>query len=79
METTGNKISIVHWHDPMELRLFDKPIACVTNNDKILTFKHTDSPCDKGDSEKSMRTWLWRVEKYNIKCWCFLSELIPNE
>lgn len=77
METTGNLISIVHWHDPMELRLFDKPIACVTNNDKVLTFKHNDY--FNGDSERNMNEWMWRVEKYNIKCWCFLSELIPSK
>ena len=62
--------SIIHWKTPQELHMFDKPVVCVTNNGNIVTFK-----TNRGKES----TWLWHVEKYNVKYWCFASEVIPVE
>ncbi len=64
----NEKISIIHWNAPDGLCLFDKDIVCLTNNGKILTLK----------ARQVERDWKWLCDKYSIKYWCFLSELIPN-
>lgn len=65
----NEKISIIHWNAPDDLRLFDKDIVCLTNNGKIMTLK----------ARQVERDWKWLCDKYSIKYWCFLSELIPNK
>lgn len=62
--------SIVHWKEPSELGLFDRPVVCVTQNNKIITFK---------TQHANKSTWDWHVEKYHVKYWAFLSEIMPFE
>ena len=64
-----NMVSIIHWKDPEKLKLFDKDIVCLTGNNKLLTFK----------VRQVERDWKWLCDKYNVKHWCFLSEVIPEE
>ena len=52
------------------MHIFDKPVVCVTKNGNIVTFK-----TNRGKES----TWLWHVEKYNVKYWCFASVIIPVE
>lgn len=61
---------IVHWQEPCKLKVYDKPVVCVTNSGKVLTF---NTNCGKES------TWLWHVRKYNVKYWAFVSEVIPFE
>lgn len=61
--------SIIHWKHTLELGLYDKPLVCITTNNKVVTF----------NSAKDNQHWLWLVSKYNMLCWCFLSELLPEE
>lgn len=62
--------SIIHWKEPKELKVFNVSIICITNNGNIITFK---------TNHNKESVWLWHVEKYNIKYWCFQSEIIPYE
>ena len=48
---------------------YQSPILCMTGNGKLMTLKDTSSSL--GGSN-----WSWYVEKYNIKYWCYQSELI---
>lgn len=58
--------SIVVWKNAKYERPDNnKPLLCLSKNGKLLTFK------ESGDS----RIWYWHVEKYNIECWCYQSEL----
>ena len=68
METTGAKVCIIHWNEPDKLKIFDKDIVCLTANNKVMTLK----------VKQVERDWKWLCEKYNIKYWCFLSELIHD-
>ena len=68
METTEQKICIIHWNEPDKLKIFDKDIVCLTANNKVMTLK----------ARQVGRDWKWLCEKYNIKYWCFLSELIHD-
>jgi hypothetical protein len=68
METTGAKVCIIHWNEPDKLKIFDKDIVCLTANNKVMTLK----------AKQVDRDWNWLCEKYNIKYWCFLSELIHD-
>lgn len=65
METTGVKVCIIHWNEP---KIFNKDIVCLTTNNKVMTFK----------VRRVERDWKWLCEKYSIKYWCFLSELIHD-
>ena len=58
--------SIIHWNEPSELKLFDRDIICVTQSGRIITFK----------AKKVERDWEWLVEKYNIKYWAFLWDVL---
>lgn len=68
MKTTGEKVCIIHWNEPDKLKLFDTNVVCLTANNKIMTLK----------VRHEERDWKWLCEKYHIKYWCFLSELIPD-
>lgn len=60
--------SIIHWNEPSELKLFDRDIICVTHNGRIITFK----------ARKVERDWEWLFEKYNIKYWAFLRDVLAT-
>ena len=60
---------IVHWKHTDMLALFDRPLVCITANNRVVTLKKA----------KNNHHWLWLVSKYNIMCWCFASELIPEK
>ena len=70
METTGVKVCIIHWNEPDKLKIFDKDIVCLTADNKVMTLK----------ASQVEREWYWKwlCGKYNIKYWCFLSELIHD-
>lgn len=58
---------IVHWQLPSKLMTFDVPIACVTKNNRIVTF----------DSAGNKERWEWLIDKYRISYWAFISEITP--
>ncbi len=68
MEATGEKVCIVHWNEPDKLKIFNRDIVCLTANNKVMTFK----------ARRVERDWRWLCEKYSIKYWCFLSELMHD-
>ena len=54
----------------------DKPIVCVTENDKLVVFKHTKTWLN-GDTKHPFSGFKRLVDKYNIKYWAYQENLIP--
>ena len=68
MESTGVKLSIIHWNSPDKLETFDNDIVCLTHHNKVMMLK----------AREVGRDWNRLCEKYKIKYWCLLSELIHD-
>ena len=72
----NNIISFVWFNVTNEPIHIDKPIVCVTENDKLVVFKDTKTWLN-GDTKHSFSGFKRLVEKYNIKYWAYQENLIP--
>ena len=58
---------------------YQSPILCMTGNRKLMTLKDTMGMTVDHTQKSGYRygsNWSWYVEKYNIKYWCYQSELV---
>ena len=60
---------MINWKEPKELKIYDKPLLCWTNNYKFITLK------DGGDIKEH---WKFLVEKYHILYWIYQDEIAPS-
>lgn len=71
----NNIISFIWFNSSNEPIHIDKPVVCVTEKNKLLTFNNTESHIYGDPNPYS--NWKWICEKYRIKYWAYQENLIP--